>query len=214
MIRKFKLYGRYYVIDTASLAVHKISELQFDMLRYLRLPFENAFPSDLRYDLAKYESEKLSEAYLELAALNRSGVFLSDTPLCIPDAETPEIIAEKNITISESRFVFASEVIKLADSGVKTINVTEDVNSPVKKEDYDILLSEYECIAKEIIKRSTGRIPGEVFTFVPFTTSLVRDEKGFLHIADSNVRAVLESETENDSIKAKCIECGVAVSIM
>lgn len=214
MIHKFKLYGRYYAIDTVSLAVHKISELQYDMLRYLRLPFENTFPSDLRYDLAKYESEKLSDAYLELAALNRDGVFLSETPLCVPDVKSPETHAEKSITISENRFVFAGEVIKLADSGTKTISVTEDGTSPVKKEDYDILLSEYERIAKEIIKRSTGRVPGEVFTFTPFELPFCHDEKGYTHIADSSVREILENESETGSIKAKCTECGVAVSIM
>ncbi len=212
MIRKFKLYGRYYAIDTSSLAVHKISELQYDMLRYLSLPFESSFPSDLRYDLAKYESEKLSEAYMELASFNRDGVFLSDFPLTVPDVKTDTLTADNTIMISESKFVFASEVIRLANSGVKLINVAEDVDFPVKKEDYDILYAEYERIAKEIIKRKTGRVTGEVFTFIPFILPFSTDSKGCIHIADSSLRPILE--TEPDSIKAKCVECGVAASLL
>lgn len=212
MIRKFKLYGRYYAIDTASLSVHKLSEMQYDMLRYLQLPFESSFPSTLRYDLAKYESEKLAQAYLALAALNQDGVFLSEHPLTVPDKEVMDTTPEKTVAINENKFIFATEVIKLADSGVKNISVSEDISSPVKKADYDILLPEYERIAKEIIKRRTGRSPGEVFNFLPFTLPLCPDNKGYIHVSDSSLREVLEAEDE--SIRAKCTECGIAVALL
>ena len=84
MIHKFKLYGQRFAIDTESLAVHKLSELQYDMLTYLRFPFEDAFPSTLRYDLAKYESSKLSELSIKSDSESLSGreLLLSEMELC------------------------------------------------------------------------------------------------------------------------------------
>ena len=81
MVDRFKLYGQRYMIDTASCALHELSELQYDMLSYLKLPFEDQFPSSLRYDLAKYESSQLAQAYMTFRKWHFDGVFLSVEPL-------------------------------------------------------------------------------------------------------------------------------------
>lgn len=209
MIHRFKLYGQRFAIDTESLAVHKLSELQYDMLTYLRLPFEDTFPSTLRYDLAKYESSKLSEGYLALSKLGRDGVFCSEAPLTVSDSELPLREPDKVFECDERKFVFASEVIKAADGGAKYISVKENASIPVKTVDYDIFLSEYERVAKEIIKRKTGRVPGEVFYFAPFDIPFATDEKGYVHIAASSLRPFIENEA--DSVEKKIAECAVAV---
>ena len=209
MIHKFKLYGQRFAIDTESLAVHKLSELQYDMLAYLRLPFEDAFPSTLRYDLAKYESSKLAEGYLALAKLGRDGVFCSEAPLTVSDSAYASREFDKVFECDERKLVFASDVIKAADSGAKCVSVKEKASLPVKTVDYDIFLSEYERVAKEIIKRKTGRVSGEVFDFAPFDIPFATDEKGYVHIADSSLRPFIENEA--DSVGKKIVECAVAV---
>ena len=209
MIHKFKLYGQRFAIDTESLAVHKLSELQYDMLTYLRFPFEDAFPSTLRYDLAKYESSKLSEGYLALAKLSIDGVFMSDSTVTVADALKASRSADKAFECDERKFVFATEVIKAADNGSKLLSVTESTAAPVKLSDYDIFLSEYERVAKEIIKRKTGRVPGEVFEFLPFDIPFASDEKGYVHIANSSLRKFIENEA--DSVEKKITECAIAV---
>ena len=87
MVYRFKLYGQRYMIDTASCALHELSELQYDMLSYLKLPFEDQFPSSLRYDLAKYESSQLAQAYMTFRKWHTDGIFLSETPLKMEEEE-------------------------------------------------------------------------------------------------------------------------------
>ncbi len=118
MIYSFKFYGHYFALDTESTAVHKLTELQFDMLTYLRYPFEEVFPSTLRYDLAKHESEKLKEAYFGFKRLCDDGVFSSASPLKLPTEPQTLRAAEKTVTYDAKKFVFASEVIKSADEEV------------------------------------------------------------------------------------------------
>ena len=209
MLHKFKLYGQRFVIDTTTGAVHKLSEISYDMLTYLRLPFENAFPSTLRYDLAKYESSKLAEAYMDLAKLGEDGVFSSITPLKVDDIINNVPSPQFEATYSKTKFVFATEVIKKVDEGFNIVSAKEDENSKVNNTDYDILALEYERIAKEIIKRKTGRIIGDVFTFTPFCLPFSVDNKGYTHLASSKLCKALEDG--NDTILVKIIECAIAV---
>ena len=211
MVYRFKLYGQRYMIDTASCALHELSELQYDMLSYLKLPFEDQFPSSLRYDLAKYESSQLAQAYMTFRKWHFDGVFLSGEPLKL---ETEKVCVKKTdntVVFGERKFVFASDVIKMADSGCDEVSAEEDAGAPVKTSDYDILETEYERVAKEIIKRKTGRIPGNVFNFLPFEIVIKTDEKGYMHLVNDGADKVLEAE--GFSIAKKCIECGVAVEL-
>lgn len=212
MVHSFKLYGQRYAFDTESGAIHKLSEVQFDMLRYLKLPFEDAFPSSLRYDLAKFTSSDLSEGYLALGKLNRDGVFDSDTPLLTEKTDACKRAADKTVSYDGVKFVFASEVIKLADSGVKLISALESADAPVKESDYDILELEYERIAKEIIKRRTGRVPFPTFDFTPFDIEVTVDALGYTHVTSLDV---FEAFGENgNSVKRKIAECAIALSFI
>lgn len=209
MVHSFKLYGQRYAFDIGSGAIHKLSEVQFDMLRYLRLPFENAFPSSLRYDLAKFESSALSEGYLALGKLNAEGVFQSDVPLCLEVRNTACRQADASVELNGTKFVFASEVIKLADSGVKLISAVESADAPVKECDYDIVESEYERIAKEIIKRKTGRVPFEPFEFTPFDIEVEIDANGHPHVVSKSVHDAFSES--GSSVMRKIAECAIAL---
>ena len=209
MICKFKFYGKYFAYDTKSSTVHNLSELMYDMLTYLRFPLESEFPTTLRYDLAKYESSQLKEAYFVFKKWNEDGVFESDAPTVLPSEPTANKVAEKTVTYDAKKFVFASEVIKSADAGARVISAVEDAASPVKESDYDILFSDYERVAKEIIKRKSGRIPGDVFEFIPFSIPFKADEKGYYHIVTDGVSELFESGKE--TVARKITELAVAV---
>ena len=212
MVHSFKLYGQRYAFDLSSGAIHKLSELQFDMLKYLSLPFQSEFPSSLRYDLAKYEASALSEGYLALAQLNRDGVFSSDKPMTLDTVSTERRTAEKSVSFDAVKFVFANEVIKSADGGAKVLDATESDDAPVKTSDYDILESEYERIAKEIIKRKTGRVPFEPFEFIPFDIETATDENGYVHVIS---KEAFEAFGENgSSVKKKIVECAIALKLI
>ena len=159
-----------------------LSDVQFDMLRYIKMPFEADFPPSLRYDLARCESSKLREGYLELAKMNLDGVLNSDMPLVLEKREDTKRVPDKTVTFDGRKFVFAGEVITLADEGVRILSAHESEEIPVNASDYDTVALEYEKIAKEIIKRNTGRIPFEPFEFTPFDISVEKDGLGYLHI--------------------------------
>lgn len=78
MIHAYKLNGQRIVLDSASGAVHVLSALAFKMIDYLKPPLEPECPSALRYDLAKYDSADVEEAYSELYRLYKDGTLFSD----------------------------------------------------------------------------------------------------------------------------------------
>ena len=209
MICKFKFYGHYFAIDTASCAVHQLTEIQYDMLTYLRFPLEDVFPTTLRYDLAKYPSTDLKAAYFEFKKLYEDGVLLSEKPLTLPVEKSVPRSAEKTVSYDARKFVFATEVIRSADSGLSVLSAVEDENAPVKESDYDILFSEYERVAKEIIKRKSGRIQGDVFEFLPFDLCFKADGKGYYHIVNEGISELFESGKE--TVAKKCTELAIAV---
>ena len=209
MIYKFKFYGHYFALDTKSRAVHNLTEIQYDMLTYLRFPLEEVFPTTLRYDLAKYPSTDLKEAYFAFKKLYEDGVLLSETPLTLPSEENAPKNAEKTVSYDTRKFVFATEVIRSADSGLSVLSAVEDENAPVKESDYDILFSEYERVAKEIIKRKSGRVPGDVFEFLPFGLCFKADDKGYYHVVNEGISELFESGKE--TVAKKCAELAIAV---
>ena len=209
MICKFKFYGHYFAFDTASATVHKLTEIQYDMLTYLRYPFEETFPSVLRYDLAKYPSTDLKEAYFAFKKLSEDGVFMSEKPLKLSEEKKAPREAEKTVTYDAKKFVFASEIIRSADGSCSVLSAVEDNASPVKKSDYDILFSEYERVAKEIIKRKSGRIDGAVFDFLPFDLCFKADEKGYFHITDGGISEIFENG--DGTVAKKCAELSIAI---
>ena len=207
MVHSFKLYGQRYALDTESGAIHMLTEVQSEILRYLTLPFESVFPSALRYDLAKYESEKLKEGYFSLSRLCDDGVLLSENPvrLQISPASLPS--PDRTVCFDSKKFVFASEVIKHADDGSAVISAVE--TEPVNSTEYDIVESEYERIAKEIIKRRTGRIPLPAFIFTPFCLTVEKDGKGYPHISIDKVNDAFGAN--GSSVKKRILECAIAL---
>lgn len=77
MIHTFKNGKDRYVCDIPSGQVSIVSALQYKMLSYLKPPLSPELPTSLRYDLAKYDSGSVEDAYGGLYALYEAGKLFS-----------------------------------------------------------------------------------------------------------------------------------------
>lgn len=77
-VHTFKCCGQRIALDVPSGAVHVLSELAFEMLQRIAPPLAPECPTSLRYELAKYESSDVSEAYDELFSLYKDGLLFSE----------------------------------------------------------------------------------------------------------------------------------------
>lgn len=94
MLHIFKQGGQRIALDTASGAVHVLSALAYKMIGLLEPPLTAVYPTSLRYDLAKYDSRDVGEAYDELFSLYQNGVLFSeDINIPVPPVEITNIKA-------------------------------------------------------------------------------------------------------------------------
>lgn len=216
MIHTFKLYGTRVALDTGSGAVHLLDALDSDMLRYLVFPLENNCLSTLRYDLARYESADVSAAFSAFEKKNADGVFSDGCETDETYISEPSVKNKADVTVefSDSRPVFASEVIKAAESGAAVIDAV--CTDTVTAENFDITESELERIAKEIAKRRLGKLPDAPFEFLPFTVDTVRDGMGYLRITDKSVLELFRNEPADGEAlyKRKCAECALMLLVL
>lgn len=106
MIHKFKFGVHRFVYDSGSGEVHEVDELGYKMVDYIVTPMASECPSALRYDLAKYDSNAISETYDRLYALWRDGkLYAEDKPL--PDAGIPEATVGASVRETPDGLVIA-----------------------------------------------------------------------------------------------------------
>ena len=99
MIHKFKFGVHRFLFDSECGEVHEVDELGYKMADYIITPMAPECPSSLRYDLAKYDSDAISETYDRLLSLWREGrLFAVDRP--IPSAAVSE--TSEGASISET----------------------------------------------------------------------------------------------------------------
>lgn len=80
MLHIVKVPGRKLAYDTSSGAVIPLSALSYKMLGALETPLAPTCPTSLRYELAKYDSEDVSETYESLYELQENGfLFAKDS---------------------------------------------------------------------------------------------------------------------------------------
>ena len=85
MVHSFKYGGYRFAYDTVSGTLFRFDELTYKMLDYIGLPMPVDCPSALRYDLAKYDSMAIDDAYDALYALSKEGkIFVPE--MCIRDS--------------------------------------------------------------------------------------------------------------------------------
>ena len=77
MLHCFKSAKQKLVYDTASGAVIHLTSLEYKMLQAITPPLAPLCPSSLRYELAKYDSADVGEAYDHLYALFCEGLLFA-----------------------------------------------------------------------------------------------------------------------------------------
>ena len=89
MLILFRYNAKKYAYDTVCGALHTLSALEYRMLEALQPPMGPICPTALRYELAKYDSEDVSECYDTLYEKAQSGqIFVAeDGTLRLPDAD-------------------------------------------------------------------------------------------------------------------------------
>lgn len=65
------------VYDTASGAVVTLSSLEYKMVQAITAPLPPLCPSSLRYELAKFDSADVEEAYERIYSLHKDGILFA-----------------------------------------------------------------------------------------------------------------------------------------
>ncbi len=75
MVYTLKFEGKKYAYDSATGAVVALSSLLYKMIEALEPPLEPICPTSLRYELAKYDSNDVSDAYDSILEYAKDGLL-------------------------------------------------------------------------------------------------------------------------------------------
>ena len=78
MVHLFKVSGKKIAFDSASGAFISLTALANKMMGALTAPLSPVCPTSLRYELAKYDSEDVSDTYERLYSLQEEGILFAD----------------------------------------------------------------------------------------------------------------------------------------
>lgn len=95
MLILFRHNAKKYAYDTVCGALHTVSALEYRMLEAIQPPMGAVCPTALRYELAKYDSEDVTECYDALYKKAADGmIFVPENgTLCVPDADCDTVRA-------------------------------------------------------------------------------------------------------------------------
>ncbi|MDE6004564.1 MAG: thioether cross-link-forming SCIFF peptide maturase [Oscillospiraceae bacterium] len=79
MIHKYQLGGLYIILDVNSGGVHVVDKLTYDLLDYVKPPFENNCPEEILEKLQEnYSIQELQDCYQELKSLYEQKILFSN----------------------------------------------------------------------------------------------------------------------------------------
>lgn len=78
MVHIFKVSGKKIAFDSASGAFVYLTALANKMIGAITAPLSPVCPTSLRYELAKYDSEDVSDTYDRLYSLQEEGVLFAE----------------------------------------------------------------------------------------------------------------------------------------
>ena len=89
----FKSRRKYYIYDSKSGYISELSKLEYEISSYIDIPMAPICPTSLRYELAKFDSDDISNAYSKFLDLYNDGKIFSsvsknDTELCLTYIDT------------------------------------------------------------------------------------------------------------------------------
>lgn len=134
----------------------KLDELQYKMLSYIGLPMPPECPSALRYDLAKYDSDAISETYDGLYKLSLEGkMFVPESSAAEkPEISSPVLVLTDGRRIAHSSPALPEELFAAENADIRI----EDGEDPLTSEDIPGLLKELDRLTREYLKRGSGRV--------------------------------------------------------
>lgn len=78
MIHYWKSGKQKLVYDTASGAIVSLTSLEYKMIQAVKAPLSPMCPSSLRYELAKFDSADVEEAYAHVYTLFKEGILFAE----------------------------------------------------------------------------------------------------------------------------------------
>ena len=120
MIHYWKSEKQKLVYDSASGAIIPLTSLEYKMVQAITPPLSPLCPSSLRYELAKYDSADVEEAYDRIYAFFKDGILFArenGDQKCLRIGE-PYGLTEAN--------EIARDVVKILDGTVPNIILSED----------------------------------------------------------------------------------------
>jgi len=143
MLYTLKSAGKKYAYDSASGAVIQLNALQFKMLGAITPPLTAACPTSLRYELAKFDSMDVEEAYEGIYALACDGLIYKE------DDGKVRIITEGENACADT--ALAGELIALAFADAPAEFEFEIIGSHISEEIKTIAAGEAAKRGKKII---------------------------------------------------------------
>lgn len=115
MLCTFRFEGKKYAYDSVSGAVIQPSALVYKMMGAILPPLTPACPTSLRYELAKFDSLDVEEAYNEIYSLFRDGI------LYCPENGAVRIRTEGEYAFASSGLIAAAlnEAFAKSDSTIR-----------------------------------------------------------------------------------------------
>ena len=156
MVHSFKYGGYRFAYDTVSGTLFRFNELTYKMLDYIGLPIPVDCPSALRYDLAKYDSMAISDAYDALYALSEEGkIFVPDngTNDIRPSVDNPVLVLSDGTVVSHGNPHIPESAYSLDNADIRIVSGDD----PLTAEDIPTLAKELDKLTREYLKRGEGR---------------------------------------------------------
>lgn len=127
MVHIFKVSGKKIAFDSASGAFVSLTALANKMMGALTAPLSPVCPTSLRYELAKYDSEDVSDTYDRLYSLQEQGILFASCDEAKLMLEG-EYAAENDDEIAEALKAIKSE----GKAGVSFIGQSESAEKLAK----------------------------------------------------------------------------------
>lgn len=143
MLYTLKSAGKKYAYDSTSGAVIQLNALQFKMLGAIVPPLTPVCPTSLRYELAKFDSMDVEEAYEYIYSLSRDGLLYQE------DDGKVRIMTEGDNACAD--IALANELISLALADAPAEFGFEVIGSTLAEEIKSIATNEAAKLGKKLI---------------------------------------------------------------
>lgn len=156
MVHSFKYGGYRFAYDTVSGTLFRFDELTYKMLDYIGLPMPVDCPSALRYDLAKYDSMAIDDAYDALYALSKEGkIFVPENGAEIvrPSVTDPVLVLSDGTVVSHGNPHIPESAYSFDNADIRIVSG----DAPLTAEDMTTLAKEIDKLTREYLKRGDGR---------------------------------------------------------